>query len=338
MTTDRVSPLTARRQVASIVDMNDPADQLIRTADLRESGWSGRQIATAVARGVLVRIRRGVFVHGGLWASLDSRQQHVIRASAVVVDAAEPILTGRSAAAVWGIPVVGGWPDDVMLLARPLSGGKSEPGVRRTSVGFEGAPTELRSGLPVTTLARTVVDLAAREGFEAGVVAADWALAHGCSRAELQRAASSRSSARGAGAAHAAVAFADRRAESVGESCCRVAISRAGFVVPDLQVVFADDQGEMRVDFFWPEHRVVGEFDGKVKYTRDDLTGGDPSEVVWREKLREDRLRAIHPRHVRLVWPHVRDLALLSQVLTQAGIPRRRSVPLAPFATGAGGR
>lgn len=310
--------------------MFEPHDLLLRTSDLVAAAWSPRTISTALARGTLVRIRRGVYCNGSAWTALDDRQRHVLRACAVAEDVAEPVVAERSAAAIWDIPVIGRWPDDVTLLARYRGGGKSEPGVRRTSVGARGAPVVFRSGIPVTSLARTVVDLAAREGFMSGVVAADWSLASGISRDDLRAASRRRSSAYGSAVADAAVEFADAAAESAGESACRAAIFAAGFEVPELQVTFADSTGEMRPDYFWREARITGEFDGKGKYTRGVVTDSDPGDVVWREKKREDRLRRLHPGHVRLLWAHVRDPFALTALLADAGVPRRRTVRLDP--------
>jgi len=46
------------------------------------------------------------------------------------------------------------------------------------------------------------------------------------------------------------------------------------------------------VDFYWRRIRKIGEFDGRVKYTRGQVLGNrDPAEVVWEEKVREDALR-----------------------------------------------
>lgn len=258
----------------------------------------------------------------------------MLRVCAVAEDVAEPVVAERSAAAIWDVPVIGRWPDDVTLLARYRGGGKSEPGVRRTSVGARNAPVVYRSGIPVTSLARTVVDLSAREGFQNGVVAADWALAGGLSRDELRSASWNRSSSYGAAVADAVIEFADAAAESAGESAARAAIFAAGFEVPELQVTFVDAVGEMRPDFFWRAARITGEFDGKGKYTRGVVTDDDPSDVVWREKKREDRLRRLHPGHVRLLWSHVRNPFALTALLADAGVPRRRSVRMDPVAFG----
>jgi hypothetical protein len=45
------------------------------------------------------------------------------------------------------------------------------------------------------------------------------------------------------------------------------------------------------VDFLWRDQRLVGEFDGKVKYGRLLKPGQSVSDVVYDEKVREDRIR-----------------------------------------------
>jgi hypothetical protein len=113
-------------------------------------------------------------------------------------------------------------------------------------------------------------------------------------------------------------------AESVGESVSRAVIEWLGYEAPELQVEFRDDEGAMRADFYWRRVRRVGEFDGKVKYTRDEFTGGDPAEAVWREKKREDRIRRQCDGVIRILWEHVADPPRLARLLTEGGIPRGR--------------
>ena len=52
-------------------------------------------------------------------------------------------------------------------------------------------------------------------------------------------------------------------------------------------------------DFGWLPLKVLGEFDGRIKY---GATGVDAAEAVWREKKREDRLRALGFEVVRWTW------------------------------------
>jgi hypothetical protein len=100
------------------------------------------------------------------------------------------------------------------------------------------------------------------------------------------------------------VAFADARSESVGESRSRVAIARAELPPPTLQWEVRDGDGRLigRVDFGWPEQRVIGEFDGKMKYGRQSTGDVTEGETVYREKRREDELRAQRLAVVRWGW------------------------------------
>jgi hypothetical protein len=120
-----------------------------------------------------------------------------------------------------------------------------------------------------------------------------------------------------------AVAFSSDLADSAGESLARVAIHRTGFAPPTLQQEFRDAQGLMVVDFWWPTTQTVIEFDGKVKYTRSEYTSGDPSQVVWREKLREDRLRRLVRKVDRVVMSDILDPNRLRRILSDAGVPGR---------------
>ena len=56
-------------------------------------------------------------------------------------------------------------------------------------------------------------------------------------------------------------------------------------------------------DLAWPEHGLLGEFDGRVKYERYLRSGETPGDAVFREKRREDRLcELLGWRMIRLVW------------------------------------
>jgi hypothetical protein len=105
------------------------------------------------------------------------------------------------------------------------------------------------------------------------------------------------------------VAFADGRAESVGESRSRIAIARAGLPTPALQVPVPLPAGTAYADFGWPARRVLGEFDGKVKYGRLLRPGQDPGDVVYEEKVREDEVRAQRWEVVRWRWADLDDFA-----------------------------
>lgn len=123
-----------------------------------------------------------------------------------------------------------------------------------------------------------------------------------------------------------ALAAADPRAESPGESYSRVRIAELGFEIPMLQSRIVVGGAEYRVDAEWRDVGVVGEFDGKVKYTRAaELGGGDPVRTVYREKVREDDIRSTGRAMVRWGWTELRRPELLARRLDAAGVPRRRT-------------
>jgi hypothetical protein len=129
---------------------------------------------------------------------------------------------------------------------------------------------------------------------------------------------------RGGGKARLALQVADARSGSAGESLSRGQMHLLRVPMPELQVPFSRGGGMAGadvVDFDWPELGRFGEFDGKGKYFRADIAGGrPPEEVLWEEKLREDRIRQHRPFAVRWGW----DVALrrdrLARVLAQGGI------------------
>ena len=170
-------------------------------------------------------------------------------------------------------------------------------------------------GVLVTSPARAVVDVARTVPFEQAVVVVDAALAIGLVDAgELTKVLERLARRRGVPVARRALAFGDARAESVGESRSRVALLRAGLPVPELQHEVRDPAGRLigRVDFAWPDHGVLGEFDGKIKYGRvPPSPGRSPGDVVFEEKVREDKLRGEGWEMVRWTW---HDLAAFDQV------------------------
>jgi hypothetical protein len=169
----------------------------------------------------------------------------------------------------------------------------------------DGDVVHLADGTPVTSPARTVVDVARTAPFEVAVSVADAALRAGSvDTASLATALDQACGRPGAPAARRALAFADGGAESVGESRSRVALHRAGLPAPVLQHPVLDERGVLvaRTDFAWRERGVVGEFDGLAKYGRGQRGERSAGDAVVAEKVREDRVRDLGLRVVRWTW------------------------------------
>jgi hypothetical protein len=104
----------------------------------------------------------------------------------------------------------------------------------------------------------------------------------------------------GARRAARAVALADGRAESPLETRGRLRIVGAGLPQPELQVEIRTGGRLVGVvDAWFEEAAVAVEFDGRVKYT-DPWRDRTPQQVLWDEKRREDELRALDVRVVRI--------------------------------------
>lgn len=301
---------------------------LILPGSLRSADVDARSLARDVDDGRLVKLRRGAYVESSIWLPMPPRERHILRVRAVLAVAERPaIIAGVSAAALWGMPIAQAWPDDVTVLDTLRSGGRSEPGVRRTACGFLTAETVIVEGVVTTSLARTAIDIARRSTFSLGVGSLDWALWRrnplAISFRDLADELEMYEFRDGRRRAEALVRFATDLSDSFGESECRAVIHLLGFEEPELQCEVRDATGLMIPDFTW-KHRKLGEFDGKLKYSRAMNPGGDLGEVVWREKQREDRLRRLGYGMSRFTTRDVKNPHRLEAILVDAGIPRRR--------------
>jgi hypothetical protein len=73
--------------------------------------------------------------------------------------------------------------------------------------------------------------------------------------------------------------------------------------------------------FYWPDHRLIGEFDGETKYRKPEmLRGRAPHEALMAEKYREDRLRAVGEGVTRWVTGDLRVSGRLALQLRRAGL------------------
>jgi hypothetical protein len=105
--------------------------------------------------------------------------------------------------------------------------------------------------------------------------------------------------------AHVVLSLADPRPESVGESRCVFMCWCHRLPKPEPQYEIFDERGNLiaRVDLAWPERRSYLEFDGLIKYTRLLREGETITDVVLREKRREELIfRVTGWRCIRVTW------------------------------------
>jgi hypothetical protein len=223
-------------------------------------------------------------------------------AVALAVSGSDAVASHHSAAAIHALELLGRRPGETVALTRPpgSAGGRTGgPGIRLHIAALPAGHVVNHRGLPVTSVARTVVDLARASSFRAGVVAADSALrSRQASKADLDLCITTCARWPGIQNARRVVAFADARAESVLESISRVAFDDLGLPSPDLQAWVGDnDEIIGRADFLWRAYRTVGEADGALKY-------GDPARAMAQLE-RDARLRAAGFEVVHFTWPDI---------------------------------
>lgn len=306
-------------------------------AELHQFGIDSRPFRRAERRGDAVRIHRGAYMSAEAWRGLDRREQyrHQVIAAAGA-SRTHPVLSHQSAAVIWGIPLVGPLPRLIHVLATASAGTRTEGAFRRHASRYTESEVDTIDGVAVTSLCRTVIDLALTVPFPAAVAAVDWAIREDSRDSPQQHSTLEElydvmeilELVRGQRRVNRALEFANGLSGSAGESLSRAVIHELGFPAPVLQHRFDDRLGLIGyTDFWWPQFRLIGEFDGLIKYTRDAFhTGLSIEEVVVAEKKREDRLRALGPRVSRWLWPDVMSPRLLQGTLSDAGLPSTRRV------------
>lgn len=268
----------------------------------------------------------------GSWDALEARERYLLRVRAVAETRRfRPVLSHWSAAAVHGLPIVGDWPVLVHIAVGPTTGGRSRNGVVKHSVRLRDGDVEEIDGLLTTSLARTVVDLAASSSPLSAVAVVDYALhidRHARRPAPLHRDRllemwESMMPFRGHARSLDLIEFGETAADSPLESVSRFTMRAIGCPRPRLQTPFFDREGFIgETDFDWPDFGHIGEADGDRKYLDEAYRRGrTPERVVLDEKFREDRLRAVSKGFTRWRWVVARDPRALRVLLSEAGLP-----------------
>lgn len=282
--------------------------ELTLAAAARRQGGTTRPLERAARTGATVRVRAGAYAESEEWHGVNPVNRHL-----ALISAAQSAARGRivfsheSAAAIWGIPLVGALPGIPHATTSPTSGRRTTAAVHWHRAPLRDQVCEVGRFL-VTTPLRTLLDLTAARSFVSGVVALDHVL-HDPARFSLTRddlldAIRDHRPFRNARRAAATAEFGNGLAGSPGESVSRVRMAEGGFPRPQLQKRFIGIDGrEYFTDFYFPEADAIGESDGAVKYNDPGfLKGRTPAQAFRDEKRREDALRPLVSAFVRWEW------------------------------------
>jgi predicted transcriptional regulator of viral defense system len=272
---------------------------------LGAAGLPEARLRRLVRRGVLRTVRRGVYTWRDVAdkASSDPGQAVALEVAAVNVQtSASLVASHQSAAVMHGLSMLDSVPEgsvSVTQAGRAMGNSTTRSGVHIFTADMPDEHVMTMYGVPCTTVARTVIDLARRERFLAGVVVADDALHQmKTNRGEFQTVLDQCAGWPQVTRARRVVEFSDHRAESVLESIGRVVMHEHRLDPPELQVELGGADGFIgRVDYYWPQHRTVAEADGKKKYdTRDEAV---------RQLRRDSRLREAGFEVVHFTWADI---------------------------------
>lgn len=271
------------------------------------SGFTDHRLRKMCEGGSLERIRPGVYTMPGQFDD-DRAARHVIAIRAAVAKQRTPaVVSHASAAAMHGLPL---WDIDlerVHLTQDGESGGHRSERRHLHRSTLTGDQITAIAGIAVTSVARTVVDVARTVDFARAVAVGDAALNNALTtRDELIAEAMRLRGKHGGGRALTVVHALDHRAESPGESWSRIIMNRDDLPAREMQrVIRADGRFLARVDFYFDRYGIAGEFDGEIKFRGRSNTPNDarsPEEVAWDEKKREDLLREFGLEVMRWTW------------------------------------
>lgn len=279
--------------------------------DLVALGVSRRRLAAAAQAGRLLRVRRGVYLDPARWPE-DDLGRHLLRAHAEQANLPAAVVSHRSAAGLWGLPVKQmSWADEPMWITLPTGAG-FRSSHRPELVQYVAAlpphhVTVAPTGFRVTSIARTAADLSVGSDLTTSLMVLDAALRLLCadlvssprrsdfSNQRLIEAATvpihEAMQRRGMRSAQAALAQASPLRESPIESLTYAHLILAGLPLPSCQHPIPTPFGTFYPDFYWEQHRVIGEADGRIKY-------GDADAIIA-EKEREQVLRDLGYQIVR---------------------------------------
>jgi hypothetical protein len=264
---------------------------LVKRAWMRDAGVTPAQVARLVRNGALIREYPGVYRVGHRAPVLEARYL-----AAVLACGDGALLCGRAAAFLLGLLRGGGAPPPPEVLTPVQRRVKGVRTVRARRTGIDEEDRAEHRGIPVTTVSRTLVDLAktrpvaalARACHEAGV-------RYGTTPRDVERALARRPNAPGA-----------KRLRLVLTGDAPVTLSKLerGFLKRLREAQLPRPQTNRKtdgsyVDCRWPEHRLTVELDSFRYHNSRHAWEGD--------RRREREAYARGDEHRRYTWTDVFD-------------------------------
>ncbi|MEJ5997931.1 hypothetical protein [Corynebacterium sp. H130] len=304
----------------------------LKLIDSRTIPSSDESFWTKVRNGELVKVHGTFYANAYRWKRLRLWEREMMHATAVGLGARTAVLVGRSAAAIWQLPIIHRNEPFVAELMYPKH---RRPGGKQKQqrdlyfrIGYlaEGEIVE-KAGVRVTSLQRTAIDVARFENFPHALM-----IVEGCLReypktfAKAKDAIRSGPPAKGMTQARKVFKTASAKSESPAESLTLGHLHVSGICSEHdtLQNHSINVEGRTYRPDFLIDGWLIIEVDGEVKYN-DQLQPFD--EVIKAERARESRLQNAGYRVLRFRWPDLIDGAFIAEVRRALSQGNRGVVP-----------
>jgi hypothetical protein len=298
--------------------------------ELIEQGWNDKAIARLLRSATWRRVRHGAYVDVAQWNGLDHAGRHLALARTVLRQARTDVALSHCSAAVlrgaptWGLPL-----SEVDLTRIDGRLGRREASVRQHSGALTDEDLTSFRDLPVTSPTRVALEVTTQLAVEPAMGVVSHLLHTRQTTPELleKRYRSTDNPLThwpGSRTTDLVLRLSDSRFESIGEVRTFYAMFKHGLPMPIPQYEILDGSGRVVavVDFAWPDIGVFLEFDGRIKYEKLLREGERASDVVVREKKREDLVRHLTTwRCIRVVWSELDDSARLADRVSKTLFP-----------------
>jgi hypothetical protein len=319
------------RRIKEWADTDPRRTPIALRRELIQFGYNDRVLGSLTKSGALQKPRRGAYVDGPTYVGLDTAGQYAVRTRAVTKQANTSVVASHVTAAVeydapiWGLDL------SVTHLTRTDGrAGRKEAGVQQHCGKIIDGDVVTRNGIHVMAATRTALEVTTVEPVEASLGVVNHLLHHQFTTLEELF---SRYAAEEASFEHwphslsteLVLRLAHPKIESIGEGRTYFMCFRHSIPMPEPQVEIPDGFGQIvaRVDFAWPQFKVFLEFDGKIKYQKLLKEGESVTDVVLREKKREEMIcRLTGWRCIRITWADLENpaatVAMIKRELARA--------------------
>lgn len=300
-----VTPLTSN---ASISNTPTKLPEIPRIAELyplvhtpttlRMQGIGPRRLRNLIARGTLQRIRRGAYIYNHNADQLNPDDRLRVRCIAAHAVGFQGVFSHESAAVLWGLDLLT-VPQMLDAYSRSHCATDRERIHRHKTTITPDEVTRLPgTSIMVTTVARTLQDCARSMPFREAVVLTDSIMRRGLMEPRKVTEILLNLTGYGGSAGSILVQAVDASSESAGESLTRCLLMEHRLPSPVMQYPISCEGRNYRVDFAWPEARLILEFDGEQKYV--DHPGRDRYEAARDRALARAGWTVVH-----LTWADI---------------------------------